>query len=497
MGVSVEEAEAARDEPLSLRERLVPVTSGHALLGWLGPLAVAIFAGLLRFNRLTIPDKIIFDEKYYPGHAWDLLHHGAERGFVVHPPVGKWMIGVGEQLYGLTPFGWRFSAALIGALSVLIIARLARRMTRSTLLGCIAGLLLALDGLHFVLSRTGLLDIFLMFWILAAFACLVADRDAARTKLVTLLETHSVSGRGPWLGVRWWRIVAGICLGLAAGTKWNALFFVAAFGILTVAWDYGARRAAGLLKANSGWFLLDAIPAFASTVILGAATYLATWTGWFASTIGEHRGWANGKESAFGFVPESLRSLWHYHAEILRFHNAYRMPHSYRSGPIHWLLDARPVVFDYVEPRQGQLGCTVPQCAREVLALGTPAIWWSAIIALMVLVVWFFAFHDWRAGAVLLTFAAGWLPWFAFGDRTKYFFYAASYLPFLVLALTLVLGLLLGGPRKGRGRAVRACVAILYLGVVAANFVYMYPILAAQVLPYADWMSRLWFPSWV
>ncbi|WP_336217223.1 phospholipid carrier-dependent glycosyltransferase, partial [Nonomuraea sp. LPB2021202275-12-8] len=117
------------------------------------------------------------------------------------PPLGKWMIGAGEWLFGMTPFGWRFAAAVVGTLSILILARVARRMTRSTLLGCFAGLLLALDGLHFVLSRTALLDIFLMFWVLAAFACLVVDRDLARERLVDWYETTPLSPQGPWLGV--------------------------------------------------------------------------------------------------------------------------------------------------------------------------------------------------------------------------------------------------------------------------------------------------------
>ena len=39
--------------------------------------------------------------------------------------------------------------------------------------------------------------------------------------------------------------MAGVCCGAALGVKWNALFFIAIFGILTVLWDIGARRAAG------------------------------------------------------------------------------------------------------------------------------------------------------------------------------------------------------------------------------------------------------------
>ena len=112
---------------------------------------------------------------------------------MAHPPLGKAMIAVGEWLFGLTPFGWRFAVAVVGTLSILMTARIARRMTRSTLLGCVAGLLMALDGLEFVLSRTAILDIIVMFWVLAAFGMLVLDRDASRSRLAALTE-HAPAG---------------------------------------------------------------------------------------------------------------------------------------------------------------------------------------------------------------------------------------------------------------------------------------------------------------
>ena len=86
---------------------------------------------------------------------------------MVQPPVGKLLIAVGEWLFGLTSFGWRTASAFFGTAAILVMCRIARRLTRSTLLGCMRGLLLSLDGLEFVLSRTGILDIFLMFFVLA------------------------------------------------------------------------------------------------------------------------------------------------------------------------------------------------------------------------------------------------------------------------------------------------------------------------------------------
>src|SRR5216684_4934334 len=139
-----------------LRDRLVPPMPGSVLWGWAGPLLVTALGAFLRFNQLGAPRAVVFDETYYVPDAYGILKHGVEinhasnvnalliRGdthifipggeYVVHPPLGKELIAVGEWLFGLTPFGWRFSVALIGTLSILMTARITRRMTRSTLL---------------------------------------------------------------------------------------------------------------------------------------------------------------------------------------------------------------------------------------------------------------------------------------------------------------------------------------------------------------------------
>src|SRR5205807_2012967 len=228
------------------------------LWGWLGPLLVTAFGAFLRFNRLRIPRAIVFDETYYAKDAWSILRHGVEwnlvskagdqnyanelvmaghthifaacKGvacgeYVVQPEMGKLLIAVGEWLFGLNPVGWRFSSAVFGSLAILLICRIARRMTRSTLLGCIAGLLMSLDGLEFVLSRSGILDIFLMFFVLAAFGCILIDRDVSRAQLAAGVARRQGGQLGPRFGIRKWRVAAGICLGLAVATKWNAAWY--------------------------------------------------------------------------------------------------------------------------------------------------------------------------------------------------------------------------------------------------------------------------------
>ncbi len=68
----------APDRAAELRTRLVPPMPGSAFWGWAGPLLVTLFGGFLRFDRLGIPNAVVFDETYYAGDAWGILKHGVE-----------------------------------------------------------------------------------------------------------------------------------------------------------------------------------------------------------------------------------------------------------------------------------------------------------------------------------------------------------------------------------------------------------------------------------
>jgi dolichyl-phosphate-mannose--protein O-mannosyl transferase len=140
----------------------------------------------------------------------------------------------------------------------------------------------------------------------------------------------------------------------------------------------------------------------------------------------------------------------------------------------------------------------VQSCSQEVLAIGTPMIWWVSIATMIICAAWWVTQRDWRAGAVVLSFLAGILPWFLYLSRTKFYFYAVAFDPFMVLSITLCLGLIIGPARAGPlRRGVGAAVTGGYLLAVMVNFFYLYPVLAAQVIPYSSWLARMWFTSWI
>ncbi|WP_373295484.1 dolichyl-phosphate-mannose--protein mannosyltransferase [Kitasatospora griseola] len=501
--------------------------------GWLGPIAVAAFAGVLRFVNLGGPHALIFDETYYAKDAYALWQVGYETNwaddanglitapnptvpfrtdpaYIVHPPVGKWIIGLGEQIYGMNPFGWRFMMAVLGTLSVLMLARIGRRLFRSTLLGCVAGLLMSVDGLHFVLSRTAILDLVVMFWFLAAFGLLLIDRDRTRALIAKRLDAGL--GTDWWqLGLRPYRLAAGVSLGLMTATKWSGGPAIAVFILLVAFWDTSARRMVGGIRGPGGQPIaeglrilrhcVDWVCSAATLGLTAAVTYLVSWTGWIMSSTepgkgGYFRDWA--VQHPGGFGPDWWRSLWHYHSTMLDFHTNLHSPHTYQSNPWSWLLLGRPVSFFYESPKNGQAGCTTSDCAREVLAIGTPLLWWAGIAALLYCLYRWLMRRDWRAGALLAALAAGYLPWFQYQERTIFLFYAVCFVPFLVLAVTMMIGAMLGPAHASPDRRLAGATGagLLVVGIMW-NFLYFYPIFTGQTIPIPDWNGRMWLSTWI
>jgi dolichyl-phosphate-mannose-protein mannosyltransferase len=513
---------------------------GDRLAGWLVAFGVTALAGVLRFWRLGHPNQLLFDETYYAKDGWSLWLFGYGRNWVekadtaiergryspglikpdpqmtVHPDVGKWLIGAGEQLFGLDPFGWRFASAVVGTLMVLVMVRLVRRLTGSTLLGGVAGLLLCFDGLQFVLSRLALLDIFVAFFLLCAVSCLVADRDWGRARLLQL--TGGVAdGWGPVRGLLWrpWRLAAAVMLGLAVGSKWSAVVPVAGLGLLVLAWDAGARRALGVRLAWWRSALVDGVPAFLTLVGVGFLVYVATWAGWLThahvyevalsdNQYGLFWG-AYTRHEAHGFsaVTQGLRSLWHYHHDLWEFHrNGLRgAEHSYQSDPAGWLLLNRPVgVAADLGIRPGRQGCDAPTdstCLRQVLLLGTPALWWGGAAALLYAGYAWVLRRDWRAGLVVVGVLTTWVPFFPNADRPIFSFYAITTLPFTIIAVCLVLGRLLGPAAPTRRRMWGAAAAGSFVVLVVLNFAWLWPVYTHSLISTPDWLDRIWFKAWI
>lgn len=515
----------------SVLDRLRDAPPRDALLSWLLTIGITALAFVIRLVNIGYPKGILFDETYYAKDAYTLLKLGYEgswpenandaiasgnvdvytsnASFIVHPQVGKWLIASGEWLFGMNSFGWRFPALVFGSLMVALVIRLARRLSRSTMVGAIAGFLLVVDGLDFVMSRIALLDIFEAFFIVAGVLAVVIDRDYFRHRLARDLERRGLAdyGGGPSpLIFRPWLIAAGLLFGLAMGTKWNAVFVLASFGVLAVVWSITARRLAGARRRAYMALVLDGLPAFLSMVVLSLIVYVATWFSWLRTQGGYDRQWGAEHPDSWQvkLLGKPFASLLYYHKEIWDFHNGDYIKHSthvYAAHPGGWLINARPIGIDAVNGIQaGADGCpanSTENCLRVISATGTPTLWWFAALALLVSIAWWVAGRDWRFGVPVVAALSTYLPWFNYTERSLFFFYAITIIPFTAICLALVLGLILGRADAGRRRRRGAITVGVVLAIVTLNFAFIYPILTDALLTQSQWLARMWFSSWI
>lgn len=494
---------------------------------WISTGIIAVLALITRFVGLTAPvsqGTPVFDEKHYVPQAWDMVKSwdnlfigGIETnpgfGLVVHPPLGKQIIALAEWVFGYTPLGWRLMTALFGVATVLMTMALARRLSFSWQVATFAGILAVCDGVLLVSAKFGMLDIFQVFFIVAAAWALARDHQQMRERLHDALLSGGMgtSPFGPRFGFRWWRFTAGVFLGLSLAVKWSGLYYIMFFGLLCVFSDLALRRKYGIRRYIVGTLIRDTPAALASLVAVPIMIYVWSWRAWFASETAVYRhakvDGTIGEDSWLMHLPEPVAGWFYYHLSVLDFHASLTSSgghhHPWDSKPWAWLAGARPILYY----SSTDLECSGGgECRKMLYLFGTPAIWWLVVPAVL-WGLWSLIIRRNRAFLIpLVGFAAGFLPWLAAFDRQMYFFYATAFIPFVIVLLALALGQMVGhgkpirwrwitriaGGTMRRGTFAAAC----YLALVVAMFFYFAPILYGFIIPESWYQSMMWLPSW-
>ncbi|ANP73351.1 membrane protein [Cryobacterium arcticum] len=497
-----------------------PALWTHRWVRLAGPALVLLLAAVLRFVNLGHPGALVFDETFYVKDAWSLFNNGYEStwpaeadalfaagqsnifgtapSFVVHPPLGKWLIALGMAAFGAdNPWAWRIVTALIGVLAVALLMLIAKKLFGSVLLATIAGFLFAIDGNAIVMSRVALLDNYVMFFALLGFGAVLMDRDHHRARLGAWLNERRDNEVEPtWGPALWWRpwvFAAGLAFGLACSVKWSGVYFLAAFGIYLVVVDALARRRAGLPFWISGAILKQGPVTFLLMVPVAVVTFLISWTGWFVTRGGYYRDWADQAGQAWtgalAWVPHSVQSFWHYQSAAYAYHVGLVTPHPYQANPLTWLAMTRPTSMYYQGSSLGESGCGYTTCSEAITGIANPLIWWAASAAILYLVYRLARYREWRVGLVLMGMVAGYLPWLMYLNRTVFQFYTIAFEPYLLLGLTFVIGMLI---KSGAGRTI----VIVFLVLATLVSAFFFPLWTGAQVPFGFWQLHIWLPSW-
>jgi dolichyl-phosphate-mannose-protein mannosyltransferase len=374
------------------------------------PATVLLVAAVIRLWGLPFPPTLYWDEQYYVFDAEAYLGGGigqpignpppavkiADEGTWVHPPLGKWimaLLGVGPL--GLRSIGWRLPSAVFGIVGVALLYLLALRLWASVWWAGLASLLLALDGLHIVQSRIAMLDVFLTTFITAGMLFLVLDR-----------ERMDRGPRGRWPIIESvfgspFRLLAGVSLGAAVGTKWSGAFALAFAVVLCSAWVFtGHRRGARPVAQTVGTLV-------ASFVVVPLGVYLLSYGAFFY----QH-----------GFAVQDFVTL---QLRMLRYQQQHVRVQPENSLPWTWPVMLHPI--QYFRETAGE-------SARAIVALGNPALWWGFLVLLPVGVISLWRRATWREALIFGGYVAMYLPWLVV-PRSQFFFYMLPAVPFMCLSV--------------------------------------------------------------
>ena len=424
----------------------------HLVPGLLFAAALALYA-----HHLEIPERYVFDEVYYAYTAGEyvranpdayLWNTRAPREGVAyvwnHPPLGVLLIASGIAIWGDHSSGWRFPAAICGAAGVMLAYFLALRFTRSRGVALLTAAFLILNGLYFVQSRTGMLDIFGTFFVMGALLFFHRYLTSTQTDARELAFT-------------------GVFLGLAVATKWNALYPAVCVGIMGLirelrrGWSSRTVTPGSRLAGTAERFVFVAL----CLIAIPAVVYLASYIQFFAL----------GHDMA-QFLELQRQALW--------YHSHLEETHAYASAWWSWPLAFRPVWY-YVAHLETWVSNIYANSNPFLSVAFVPA------AAAMTIVWWRRRNPAWLV--LLIGFFGQWLPW-ALVPRIAFAYHFLPATPFGSIAVAALLGMLWGRGTLGRS------VCVTYVLLVAASFAFFYPIYAAVPLTKEAFELRMWLPSW-
>ena len=381
-----------------------------------------------------------FDEIYHARTAWEHLN-GVWPYEISHPPLGKLIIALGISLFGMTPFGWRFSGTLAGVVMLPVMYVLLKKMFKDSRVAACGTLVFAFDFMRFVQTRIATIDSFAVLFIL----------------LMYLFMYLYISGEGlKNLGL------SGLFFGIGAACKWTCLYAGAGLALI-----WGIHRIK-LRKEGFFSFLKNCLFCLLCFVFVPALIYYLAYIPY---------GLAEGITPVFS--KEYLRLVLENQEFMFSYHSKLVAEHPYSSKWYQWVLNIRPILYYlqyYSDGSRSSFGAWL-----------NPMLCWGGLVA-MFIVAYMAAFKKCRTALfIFIGYLAQLLPWVFITRLTFEYHYFASSV-FLVAAVAYVFALMKKAPK-----------AFVY-GFTALSgvlFILFYPALSGLAVS-TEFAAKFlhWLPTW-
>jgi len=411
-----------------------------------------------------------FDEIYHARTAWEFLQ-GSSPYETSHPPLGKVIMSWGVALFGMTPFGWRFSGAVAGILMLAGIYLIGKQMTGKTFTGAFACLLMALDCMHLTQTQIATIDSYPVLFILFAFFFMLrfiqTDWRTEDTKRVYA----DLALSGLFMGLA----IASKWIGMYAGAGLAVLYFQHCIRILIRDRRENENR---VRKEVGKKFLSMCFACVGFFVVMPAVIYLVSYIPYFAYKEVES-------------IWEYLELVYRAQISMFNYHSTpgLGMDHPFYSPWYEWPVMGKPMFYatkQYV---------FTEELSYSIFCFGNPVIWFGAIGTMMFCAYLYFRERGKRLRSVsentvletnlmwiLIGFLAQYLPW-TFVPRGTYIYHYFASVPFLIFSIVTTVDF----ARQFFPKVTKAAAAVFAAAALVA-FILLFPYVTGIYAP-VEWLN--------
>lgn len=411
-----------------------------------------------------------FDEIYFPRTAYEFMIKSDTVYENTHPHLGKIIIMWSYKLFGVNPFGYRAMGAIAGALMIPVMYALGKKLFKNHYFAMLGATLLAFECMHFVQTRLGTVDSYLVLFIMLTFYFMASyvDMDLRKTSYFKTLVPLFFSGFffGCAISVKW--------IGFYAGAGIALLFFVKMF-LEWKSFGYGRIVHGGkaLVAKNT---LLTCFICLFFFIAIPALIYAVSYTPIFQI---QSAAIDNEKFTVMEMADNIIASQKH----MFEYHKGVTQDHPFKSSWYTWPIMYRPVYY-YSAPikAEGQWG--------TIVAIGNPVIWWTGLAALIGTAIVSIKRRDKRGLFIFAGYLSILLPWAVAPRSITFLYHYFGCVPFMILAIVYIASYFMeDNPKIKKYINIYVLLSILV-------FAAFYPAMTGIKIS-VDYIELLrWLPSW-
>ena len=382
-----------------------------------------------------------FDEIYHARTAWEHLNNVYPYE-ISHPPLGKLIISLGIALFGMTPFGWRFSGTLFGVLMTPIMYVFLKKLFGSTRSAAAGTLVFASDFMHLVQTRIATIDTYSVFFIL----------------LMYLFMYIYISEDKLWA-----LACCGISFGLGAASKWTSIYAGAGLAVIWLVYR--------LIKRKEGFcgFLKNALFCTVFFILIPCCIYYLSYFPY---------GRAQNVKNIFS--RDYLKIVLDNQVYMFNYHSGLVATHPYSSYWYQWVLNIRPILYYLQYFDNGT--------RSSFGAFLNPMLCWGGLLSLFIVLYRSTFYIDREASFITVGYFFQLVPWI-FITRLTFEYHYFPCTIFLTAAVTYVFSIM-----EKSGKHAKLYIWGFSLFSVVLFFVF-YPVLTGLPVSSSTWLFR-WLPTW-